>query len=111
MSATAEQITLDDYRTQLGRAAASTGLRNAAIGDPDLFSEACDAIAQRARLGYTFSADEIRSDLGGVSGSAVGSAFRSMAAQGVIFCVGLETSKSASRHAGLVRRWAGVGSG
>jgi hypothetical protein len=111
MSASAEQLDLDAYRTQLGRTVTSTGLRSAAIGDPDLYEMALSVIRVRARTGYVFDADDVRSDLAGASGNAVGSAFRKLASEGVIFVVSLGTSTAPSRHGALIRRWAGVGSG
>jgi hypothetical protein len=103
-----DQQTLDDYGRDILRTSTDTGLHAAAVGDPDLYAEALDAIRYRAATGYVFDADQIRSDLAGASGNAVGSAFRKLAAEGLICVVSMGISTAPSRHGALIRRWSGV---
>jgi hypothetical protein len=96
------------YRQQVVDAAKSAGTKSARRGDPDLYAEALEAIALRASSGEVFDADDIRGDLAGASGPAVGSAFREAAARGLIHPYGVTTSRSVASHGRLLRSWRGA---
>jgi hypothetical protein len=99
----AQQLDLDQYRTELGRTATSTGLRSAQVGDPDGFTIACESIQEWAASGREFTADNITD----VGSNAKGAAFAHMRRAGIIVCLGFTTSKSVPRHGGVCRIWRG----
>ena len=99
---------LQDYRHEAVETAKGAGTAGARRGDPDLYDAALAAIEVRAATGEVFSADDIRGDLGGVSGPSVGSAFRTAATKGAIRIHGVTNARSLSRHGSISRLWRGV---
>lgn len=99
----------DDYRTSLAKRAKLTGQAKAARTDPEGFERAAKAIAVLAEFGNGFSADDVRAWAGPFeSPDVIGAAFSAAKKAGLIRVAGTTTSKTVTRHGGLIRLWEGV---
>lgn len=99
------QTTLDALAEASNRSR-DAGLDGARRGDPDGFDLAVGVIRRLAWSGRTFSADTVRAETV-IASNAIGAAFRHCHTQGLIEAVGYVTSRSPSRHGGVLRLWRG----
>ena len=99
----------DDYRASLASRAKVTGQARAIQTDPEGFRRAARAIAVLAEFGNQFDADDVRAWAGPFeSPDVIGAAFSAAKKAGIIRVAGTTTSKSVTRHGGLIRLWEGV---
>jgi hypothetical protein len=115
---TPDQLSLDEYVTDLGRAARDHGIRKA-LSQRDPWSvawaeDARIAIGDLAELGIVFSADDIVSRVGrsAPSPALVGALIRQAHREGLIQPTGqVVESARPSRRRGAIRTWRGTQEG
>ncbi len=96
--------TLEDYRSQIVRAAREQGERGSRIADLDGFEEGIELIAELSS-GEVVTADIIRPRQRIGTPAVLGSVFRRAAAMGLIQPAGVTTAQALSTHGRLVRVW------
>lgn len=96
------QATLIEYAEALSASARDHGLAASAGNDPEWTERALELIWQLPP-GDRITADDIRADLG--RSPAMGSVFRRAQNAGWIACVGIEASRTVTRHRGAQRIW------
>ena len=100
-----QQATLEAFARHLSAIGRDTGERRTAEADPDGLARVLQVIAGLAAEGWTFTSADVRSRVGPGFGAVMGAAFHTARRQGLIEAVGVETSKSITRHGSLVRTW------
>lgn len=93
---------LDIFERAAANNAKATGQDRARQSDPDAFDAAVSAIRLTAHLRPEFTSDDV--SLPG-RGNEIGAAFAFLRKRGEIEFIGFDTSRRASRHAAVVRRW------
>ena len=100
-----EPGTLESYARTLSTVGREAGERRSREADPDGLARVLEAIEDLANEGWTFTAADVRARTGPGFGAIMGAAFHTARRQGLIEAVGVEASKSVTRHSSLVRTW------
>lgn len=109
-----EQPTFDTHLQELAEARArrDSGQQHAEWALDSRWRVAAEeVIADLARDGVEFTADDVTDRIGPALGSAtggMGAMFRKMVTAGVIECVGYRQSRRVERHGSVVRVWRGA---
>lgn len=108
-AATHPERQVAEYADRLTQTAREHGEASARRSDPGLHDALLLAIRRRVMRGDPFGANEIRSDVPGASGNAIGAAFSGAAKAGLIRRVGYGRSTAPSRHGGVQSIWSSAG--
>jgi hypothetical protein len=104
----AEQASLESYREELTQTLRDVGAQTALALDPDWREAAAEAIAELARSGEIFDAEDVRLLAGDPpSPNALGGAFLAARQSGLIEATGFRQAKRIQRHGSWLRTWRG----
>ena len=94
----------DEYRASLAARARQAGDASARVGDPDGFALARQTILRLLAERGTVTADDVQ-EATPIRSNAIGSAFGSLAREGLIYVVGHGNSRRAAARGRIQRIW------